>query len=380
MLGVFLNNFKVVKPRNLLSQEKLTLWISKVHQLSLSFSETSESIEFIEKLFKRYAVKSAQISQRYLECDDIIVDTQNDRKIYRIDALAPQGVDIKKRTEFFSERTFEVFQQFYDLNTNFKRPDHLIHVTCTGYISPSAAQRVVAEKKWNHSSEVTHAYHMGCYAAMPAVRMAKAYVLSEVESRANFSVDILHTEICGLHMNPLANTPEQAVVQTLFGDGHIKYTSSCKTQTGNMNLKVLALHEAIIPNTNQDMSWIPAPWGMQMNLSREVPLKIKTELQQFSVELFKKSKIVSWEVSDAIFAIHPGGPKIIDAVQEVLGLRENQIKESRKILFERGNMSSATLPHVWNEILENKYPVGTKVISFAFGPGLTLFGSVFEIC
>jgi predicted naringenin-chalcone synthase len=82
----------------------------------------------------------------------------------------------------------------------------------------------------------------------------------------------------------------------------------------------------------------------------------------------------------SIFAIHPGGPKIIDSVQEVLELSDNQIKESRKILFERGNMSSATLPHVWSEILGNNYPIGTNVISFAFGPGLTLFGSVFTIC
>lgn len=82
----------------------------------------------------------------------------------------------------------------------------------------------------------------------------------------------------------------------------------------------------------------------------------------------------------SIFAIHPGGPKIIDSVQEVLELSNDQVVESKKVLFERGNMSSATLPHVWSEILNNNYPVGTKVISYAFGPGLTLFGSVFEVC
>ena len=82
----------------------------------------------------------------------------------------------------------------------------------------------------------------------------------------------------------------------------------------------------------------------------------------------------------SIFAIHPGGPKIIDAVQSVLELSEEQISESKKVLFNHGNMSSATLPHVWDEILNKNYAVGTKVISYAFGPGLTLFGSVFEVC
>jgi predicted naringenin-chalcone synthase len=128
------------------------------------------------------------------------------------------------------------------------------------------------------------------------------------------------------------------------------------------------------------MSWIPAPWGMQMNLSREVPEKIKTVLKEFSEELFSKSGLTTTEALKSIFAIHPGGPKIIDAVQQTLELSDNQVSESKKILFTRGNMSSATLPHVWNEILENNYPVGTNIVSYAFGPGLTMFGSVFEVC
>ena len=84
-------------------------------------------------------------------------------------------------------------------------------------------------------------------------------------------------------------------------------------------------------------------------------------------------------MKNAKFAIHPGGPKIIDAVQEALELSDKQTQESKKILFERGNMSSATLPHVWNEMLNSDIPKGTKIISLAFGPGLTLFGSVFEL-
>ena len=99
-----------------------------------------------------------------------------------------------------------------------------------------------------------------------------------------------------------------------------------------------------------------------------------------SNQLFLKAGINVTEALKSVFAIHPGGPKIIDSVQDILELSDEQVFYSKKILFERGNMSSATLPHVWSEILEHNYPVGTKVISYAFGPGLTLFGSVFEVC
>lgn len=382
MEHVYLNQFHLVKPKNLISQSELLNWIIKCHQLAEGQTEaaSAKSIERIENLFQRYAVKPAQISQRYLECDDVQSGDFASNKIYAVSATRPNGADITTRAAYFSDKAYEVFNQIYDLQQRQVRPDHLIHVTCTGYISPSAAQKIVTEKKWGQATDITHAYHMGCYAAMPAVRLAKSLVQSESVLKPEFTTDIVHNEMCGLHMNPMAQTPEQMVVQTLFADGHIKYTATKKAKVSGKNLKVIALLEKVVPESQQDMSWIPAPWGMQMTLSREVPGKIKTELKNFSNDLFKKANLSVDEAMKSIFAIHPGGPKIIDAVQEVLELSESQISESKKVLFERGNMSSATLPHVWNEILEKNHPVGTKIISYAFGPGLTLFGSVFEVC
>jgi predicted naringenin-chalcone synthase len=336
--------------------------------------------ELIDKLFRRYGVKSSQISQRYLESDDILTENFEKNIVYKVTPQQKNGSDITERAQFFSEKAYAVFKKFYDVTQKKSRPDHLIHVTCTGYISPSAAQKIVTEPNWNQTTDITHAYHMGCYAAMPAVRLAKSLVQAAAFDQTHFTTDIVHNEMCGLHMNPMAQSPEQMIVQTLFADGHIKYTASTEKAPLLKNLKVIAILEKVIPDSQQDMSWIPAPWGMQMNLSREVPVKIKTELKMFSEELFKKAGLTYEEAMKSIFAIHPGGPKIIDSVQETLELKDEQTTESKKILFERGNMSSATLPHVWNEILNNNYPVGTKVISYAFGPGLTLFGSVFEVC
>jgi predicted naringenin-chalcone synthase len=379
---VFLNDFQVVKPRHCSSQEDLLEWIILCHQEAEKNSDQENKIDIalIKKLFLRYGVKSSQIAQRYTECEDIKSFDFKKNTIYKLDENHFNGSDIKARADFFSDRAFEVFNKFYDLDEKKNRPDHLIHVTCTGYISPSAAQKIVASSKWDKNTEITHAYHMGCYASLPAVRLAKNNVMSESHNNPDFTTDIVHNEMCGLHMNALAHTPEQMVVQTLFADGHIKYTASAKKMADNKNLKIIATLEKVIPDSVGDMSWIPSPWGMQMNLSREVPSKIKPELKKFLEDIFVKANIDTALSQEAVFAIHPGGPKIIDSVQEVLELREDQVRECRKILSERGNMSSATLPHVWEEILNNKYPSGTKVVSFAFGPGLTLFGALFEIC
>ena len=382
MAFVFLNRFQIEKPQNCVPQDDLLNWIIKCHQLAESKKTNSDLIEpdLIEKLFRRYAVKSSQISQRYLESDDILSPDFEKNTIYKFTDQKNSGADITDRSLFFSEKAYAVFKKFYDVTQKISRPNHIIHVTCTGYISPSAAQKIVTEPNWNQSTDITHAYHMVCYAAMPAVRLAKSLVIAESLQHSGFTTDIVHTEMCGLHMNPLAQNPEQMIVQTLFADGHVKYTASTEKNTSSKNLKVIALLEKVVPDSQQDMSWIPAPWGMQMNLSRDVPDKIKIELKKFSRELFSKAGLSYEEALKAVFAIHPGGPKIIESVQETLELKNEQVSESKKILFQRGNMSSATLPHVWNEILNNDYPAGTKVVSYAFGPGLTLFGSIFEIC
>lgn len=382
MDSVFLNEFHIEMPKNRVKQDDLLTWIIKCHQLAESNSNTSESIDaaLIEKLFQRYAVKSSQISQRYLESDDILSEQFEKNEIYKVSLEQKQGASIAERAHFFSTRAFEVFKRFYNVSVKSRRPNHLIHVSCTGYVSPSAAQKIVTEENWDQPTDITHAYHMGCYAAMPAVRLAKSLVLAESKAPGEFTADIVHNEMCGLHMNPAVQTPEQMVIQTLFADGHIKYTATTQKVPHGKNLKINAILEKVVPNSEEDMSWSPAPWGMQMNLSREVPNKIKLEIKKFSEELFRKAELSYAEAMNSVFAIHPGGPKIIDSVQEVFELKPSQILESKKVLFEHGNMSSATLPHVWNEILLKNYPVGTKVISYAFGPGLTLFGSVFEVC
>ncbi len=394
MDAIYLNQFEVILPKNHLDQENLLTWIADIHvkaeKIKTQAQATDHELELIRKLFHRYAVKPTQISQRYFECDDAqlpakrsandVGELRPETFVYQLSENNPQGFDILQRTQFFSERAHSVFKRMYDSVPAEKKPDHLIHVSCTGYISPSAPQRMIAEEKWGRSTDITHAYHMGCYAAMPAVRMAQGLVSFESTLKSDFKTDIVHTEMCGLHLNPLAQTPEQMIVQTLFADGHVKYTASGAKAAKGQSLKVRAILEKVIPNSEMDMSWVPASWGMQMNLSREVPVKIKSELKPFFYDLLKKAKVELADAMKAVFAVHPGGPKIIDSVQEILELSELQVSHSKKILFERGNMSSATLPHVWNEIIQAKYPPGTLVVSFAFGPGLTMFGALFEVC
>src|SRR5258706_2709664 len=219
-------------------------------------------------------------------------------------------------------------------------PDDLVHVTCTGYASPSGAQKLVAARGWGNATRVTHAYHMGCYAAVPALRIGAGYLATGSEH-----VDVVHTELCSLHFHPDDHSLEQLVVQSLFGDGLIRYRLAHDTRAHG--LRVVALHERVLPDSAQSMTWIVADAGMQMTLARDVPDRVSAAVRGFVLELFERGCRHVAELKHAMCAVHPGGPKIIDSVQEMLERDDAQVATSRAVLFEHGNMSSATLPPVW---------------------------------
>ncbi|MFN0065045.1 MAG: 3-oxoacyl-[acyl-carrier-protein] synthase III C-terminal domain-containing protein, partial [Chlamydiales bacterium] len=246
-------------------------------------------------------------------------------------------------------------------------PDDIIHVTCTGYHSPSAGQKLVAEKKW--PTVVTHAYHMGCYASIPGVRMAQGFL-----AVGRKRVDVVHTEFCSLHLNPSMHSEEQFVGQSLFADGCIKYTLTREPQ----GLQLLSAREEIIPGTTEEMKWECKDWGLEMTLSKQIPIYIAQEVEGFIHRLFADVNL-PYEREKCAFAIHPGGPRIISFICRMLHLDKSQIAHSKHVLKNFGNMSSATLPHIWEEVLLDKeYSSGTLVVSLAFGPGLCIAGSLLK--
>jgi len=362
-------------PKVILSQEDTLKWLSGIHYKADSSEETSP--DKLEKWVSRYCVNPSQIGHRAVEVPDLLKSNENHPLIYRfgnsVDSSdTPNGKDIGARTQFFVDRSTEIFSEFYPKQSN--PPDHIVHVTCTGYASPSAAQRTIGRNRWSNKTGVTHAYHMGCYAALSGTRIAEGLVSSGHEK-----VDVVHTEMCSLHMNPLDHSPEQLVVQSLFADGHIKY-SLVPTGSAKIGFSILNISEQIIEDSEDYMSWTPASWGMQMTLSRKVPQKIASQIKPFLEKLIAPTGYSLGAIlKDAIFAVHPGGPSIIQGVQSTLELSDDQVRMSKNILFQRGNMSSSTLPHIWKEILDHGLASKQVVVSLAFGPGLTVFGAVFSV-
>jgi predicted naringenin-chalcone synthase len=178
-------------------------------------------------------------------------------------------------------------------------------------------------------------------------------------------------------------------VQTLFADGHVRY-SVCSASAGKgatagdagASLALMALRDEIVPDSSDSMAWAVSDHGMRMGLSRDAPLLIARAAREFVATLFADAGAdFSRQSRDAVFAIHPGGPKVIDVMQQALELSDAQVGASREVLRTCGNMSSATLPHIWMKLAESgDVPAGSPVVSLAFGPGLTLAGAFMVKC
>lgn len=395
--NVILSNFHPILVGKLTDQKKLNqytkfLYYHFKNQPTLAVTgddeldDTSVSFEFISDQVDKYSVSPENINKRQIlifeEVDAFIENEMHltiptEYKLPKTFMTGPgdlYGPKIGPRMQWFKEKMAFVFDEFYAKTTT--NPENLVHVTCSGYASPSVAQEAVIKRDWE-TTQVTHSYQMGCYGAFPAIRTASSLVNA---SNENGRVDVIHTELLSAHLNLTEFSNANTMICSLFADGFIGY--SLYEEEAFMNdehieekkgLRILASHEVIIPDSLEDMSWDLGEYNFLMTLSKRVPVFIRKNIKSFLTTLCEKAGVNLEEDKYKMhFAIHPGGPKIIDYVVDEIGIFKEQANWSYEVLRRQGNMSSATIPHIFNEIINDSSIVsGTKIVAMAFGPGLT---------
>jgi len=397
-LPVVFADFKAVTLRPPVPQEELldclAHWMAVARCVSHGIeSEPQKTAVFrsTKKRVERYCASSAEhISQRQV----CIYDTADTRRNGHLEFLAPPspytniydnpaGKTWDKRRILFEQAALTAFERCYEESEQ-PPPDEIVHVTCTGYASPSPVQVFLSKRGWFQTG-ITHAYHMGCYGAFPAIRIACGLLAASYASlpKPKDRVDIVHTEYLSLHVDFLAHDPGNCVMNAIFGDGFIKYSAYPLLNflaSNKRGLKLLAIQERLVPNSLDEMTLKPGLYSFDETVSKNVPDIIYIQVREFIIDLCNQAGIdFDCEKEDLVYAIHPGGPAIVSKAREALGLDESQMWVSRDILDQHGNMASATAPHMWQKIVEtDSIPTGAKVISVGFGPGLTVIGAVFE--
>lgn len=295
-------------------------------------------------------------------------------------ASDPQGAPLEVRLAEYDRIVQAVAARAYPIDD--APPDEIVHVTTTGYLLPSPVERFVAGRGW--PTGVTHAYHMGCYGAIPGVRIAEGLLASRLHGRhPPRRIDLFHSEVNGIHFNPTHRKPADVIGATLFGDGFIRYSLVQATRDrppASGGLALLAAHEAMIPGSADEMTWTPGSHNFRLHLSSQVPPRIGAAIGPFVRDLLARVGLdFAGERERLVYAVHPGGTRIVEAVQRALELRPDQVARSYDALRRHGNMASATLPTILAQVVADPdIAPGARVVIIGLGPGLTAAGLLAE--
>ncbi|MGD0628519.1 MAG: type III polyketide synthase [Terracidiphilus sp.] len=234
---------------------------------------------------------------------------------------------------------------------------HVVVTSCTGLYAPGLDFEVVNHLGLNPSVERTMIGFMGCYAAINALKSAHHIVRSEPDAR----VLVLNLELCSLHFQETAEL-EQVLSFLVFADGCAASLISAESR-GLAIDSFLALN---IPNTGHLITWRIGELGFDMHLSGQVPGEIGGALKQLGTEVTRGRDPLAID----LWAVHPGGRSILDAVEKGLALPADALSSSRNVLAQFGNMSSATVMFVLRELMQRAQS-GQQGCAMSFGPGLT---------
>jgi alpha-pyrone synthase len=261
-----------------------------------------------------------------------------------------------------------------------KRPDlevksltHIITVSCTGMYAPGLDIDIVKSLGLPSSIQRTCINFMGCYAAFNAIKLARTICQAYTHAK----VLVVCVELCSIHFQREA-TDDNMLANALFADGAAALLIQPTPQPG-LNLKTESFFCDIASSGEDDMAWAIGDHGFEMKLSSYVPTVIQSGIKQLSTSLLDQLNIQLTDIS--FFAIHPGGKRILETIEKELGLSKEQNKFSYHVLQQFGNMSSPTVLFVMNEICSTLTAPdeGKRIMSFAFGPGLTLESMVLKI-
>ena len=243
---------------------------------------------------------------------------------------------------------------------------HLVTVSCSGFYAPGFDIGLIQELGLSTETARTHIGFMGCHGAFNALRVAKSFV--EADPKA--VVLVCSVELCSLHQHYGWST-DQVIANALFADGSAAVV--CRAAIPDQipiqsKYQLIRNGTHLLPDTKGAMSWRIGDNGFEMTLSQKVPSLIESNLRPWMEGFLAKEGLTIEDVQG--WAIHPGGPRILDSCLTALSLSSEDIAPAREILSRYGNMSSATVLFLLSRLQEE--PHRGPTVALGFGPGLTI--------
>lgn len=245
---------------------------------------------------------------------------------------------------------------------------HLVTVSCTGMQAPGVDYELIQGLGLSATVQRTNVGFMGCHGSINGLRVARAFADSEPETR----VLMCAVELCGLHYY-YGWDPQKIIANAIFADGAAAVVGAPDRLAPAGAWRVTATGSCLIPDSREAMSWTIGDHGFEMTLSKRVPGLIHEHLRPWLESWLERHGLHRETVGS--WAIHPGGPRILDAIAAALDLGDDQLASSREVFAVHGNMSSPTVLFIVKQLRARGAPL--PCVALGFGPGLIAEAAIF---
>jgi predicted naringenin-chalcone synthase len=343
----------------------------------LTFMQNVYAMNEVDKRKMKFLYHQSGINTRYSVLPDYGLPA-NDWDFYPATENLEPFPNLELRMKWFNKTapklSVEAIEKCIENKINKDEITHLITVTCTGMSAPGLDLQVMEAMDLPNNIFRSSVNFMGCYAAIHALKLANAFC--HIDQKAK--VLIVCTELCTLHFQK-DNSIDNIASSLLFGDGAAAVLVTHDDNKLN-GLRIKDFYSEVAFKGKKDMSWQLSSSGFLMTLSGYIPDMIEEDFNSLTENAlqhanFNKDDITHW-------CIHPGGKKILTAIEKSISIPAEALKHSYNILKDYGNMSSPTILFVLKEIMIElvhteslpglKAGKPTNILGAAFGPGLTL--------
>lgn len=327
-----------------------------VHRKFLDYAPTMLPEPRARRLFQRMAERS-QIEHRYSfvvpDPDPALLDRAG---FYGRGAFP----DTAARMAFYEGHALGLaLETLHGLDLADLRPriTHLLVTSCTGFYAPGLDLQIMARLGLRPEVERTMIGFMGCQAAIPALKLAAHIVRAQPQAK----VLTVNLELCTIHLQE-TDELESLLTFVLFADGCAASLISAEPE----GIEIRGFRSAVLPDSKDQITWHIGGSGFRMWLDGAVPATIARGLPAQVRPLLEGRD--PREI--ALWAVHPGGRSVLDAVEDSLAIGPSALEASRGVLRDYGNMSSATVMFVLSRLFGHGRR-GEEGCALAFGPGLT---------
>jgi alkylresorcinol/alkylpyrone synthase len=245
--------------------------------------------------------------------------------------------------------------------------DLIVFSTVTGVAAPSLDARIAAEVGLRPDVKRVPIFGLGCVAGASGIARLHDYLLGRPDQVAV----LVSVELCSLTVQRDDRSPANLVASGLFGDGAAAVVAVGERRADRVPVRGPRVVDSVAhlyPGTERTMGWDVGASGLKIVLDAEVPSLVEQYLAGDVATLLDRHGIALTEVAG--WVSHPGGPRVIEAIEATLGLPPDALEITWRSLAEVGNLSSASVLHVLADTLAKRsFPPGSPGVLLAMGPG-----------